>query len=194
MVSPEKALRIYQLLVENGIRVWICGGWGIDALLGEHTRSHHDLDVLMLVDDVSRLVDLMERSGFSLKDYWEENRWTTDSTGRRVATAFFLHDAEADEFDAHALRLDEQGNGLPAWDVPEGFILTRADLSGEGTIAGVTVPCISAERQMRSHSGYTLPGKQIPDLERLHQKFGVDLPEEYYHQRPQTDTASASGG
>jgi hypothetical protein len=47
---------------------------------------------------------------------------------------------------------------------------------------------------MRSHSGYTLPEKQIPDLERLHQKFGVDLPEEYYHQRPQTDTASASGG
>lgn len=194
MVSPEKALRIYQLLVENGIRVWICGGWGIDALLGEHTRPHHDLDVLMLVDDVSRLFDLMERNGFCLKDYWEENRWTSDSTSRQVATAFYLHDAEGDEFDAHALRLDEQGNGQPAWDVPEGFILTRADLSSEGTIAGVATPCISVERQIRSHSGYELPERQIPDLERLHQKFGVDYPEEYYRQRPRKDQANAPVG
>ncbi len=184
MVSPEKAIRLYRLLTEAGIRVWVCGGWGVDALLGEHTRPHHDLDVLMLVDDVTRLLDLMERNGFHMKDYWEENRWIEAASGSRIPTAFYLHDADEDEFDAHAFsRLDEHGNGIPAWDVPEGFFLSWSDLGGEGTIAGVKVPCISAERQMRSHSGYELPEKQLPDLERLHQKFGVEYPKEYFRKQ-----------
>ncbi len=183
MVSPEKALRLYRLLCEAGIRVWICGGWGVDALLGETTRPHHDLDVLMLVDDIDRLLELLSRSGFRLKDTWEENRWIEGASGNQVPTAFYLQDAENDEFDAHAFRLDEHGDGLPAWEVPEGFYLSRADLCGEGSIMGVSVPCISAERQMRSHSGYELPEKQLPDLERLHHKFGVKYPEEYFKSR-----------
>ena len=29
----------------GGLRVWVDGGWGVDALLGEQTRAHGDLDL-----------------------------------------------------------------------------------------------------------------------------------------------------
>ncbi len=35
MVCAKDAITIYQRLVDNGIQVWLTGGWGIDALLGE---------------------------------------------------------------------------------------------------------------------------------------------------------------
>ena len=176
MVSPEKALRIYQLLVENGIRVWICGGWGIDALLGEHTRPHHDLDVLLWLDDVPRMCALMARHGYTFKDVWEENRWVTDVRNNKIATAFILHDQSGDEIDVHALRLDESGNAVAAWEVAGGFALTREELAGVGQVAGVTVQTVAPAKQMRMHSGYVIPEKQYSDLEGLHKKFGVDYP------------------
>jgi lincosamide nucleotidyltransferase A/C/D/E len=29
----------------SGVEIWIDGGWGVDALLGEQTRPHRDLDI-----------------------------------------------------------------------------------------------------------------------------------------------------
>ncbi len=182
MVSAQKAIHLIKILNENSIRLWVCGGWGVDALLGEHTRPHHDLDVILLASDVTRLLSLLPQEGFTLKDYWEENRWIIHD-GEHIPTAFYLSDADGDEFDAHALYLDEQGNGIPAWDVTEGFILTWEDLDGEGTIAGVKVPCFTPEMQMRVHSGYELPDRQIPDLEGLHRKFGLPYPKEYLYRK-----------
>jgi hypothetical protein len=34
MVSAEHVIRIIERLSAAGIQVWVCGGWGIDALLG----------------------------------------------------------------------------------------------------------------------------------------------------------------
>jgi hypothetical protein len=48
------------------------------------------------------------------------------------------------------------------------------DLSGEGTIAGVPVRCLSVEMQFRGHTGYELPERQIGDLELLRERFGVE--------------------
>ncbi len=62
MVSAEDVIHIYQYLQINGIPVWLSGGWGIDALLGEQTRLHKDLDVIMLLDDVVRLRELLGRA------------------------------------------------------------------------------------------------------------------------------------
>jgi hypothetical protein len=45
MVRAEDVIRIHQSLSVNGIQVWLTGGWGIDALLGEQTRQHKDLDI-----------------------------------------------------------------------------------------------------------------------------------------------------
>jgi len=53
---------------------------------------------------------------------------------------------------------------------------SAGDLSGEGTIAGVRVRCLSVEMQFRGHTGYELPERQIPDLELLRERFGAERP------------------
>ena len=172
MVRAKDAIDIYQRLLANNIQAWLTGGWGIDALLGEQTRLHKDLDILVLVDDVVPMQDLLGGEGYGLKDLWSENAWVVDSEGREIPTAFVLHDAEGREVDVHAMTLDEQGNGIPAW-VSEGLALSREDLGGEGTVAGIPVRCLSAEMQIRAHTGYDLPAEQEQDLELLRGRLGV---------------------
>ena len=179
MVNAEEAIRIYKLLESNGILVWLSGGWGIDALLGEQTRAHKDLDVIMLLDDMIRVEEILNAEGYTTKILWEENRWDIDSGGKETATAFYLQAPDGREFDAHAMRLDDGGNGIPAWDEVEGFVFSKDDLAGVGTIAGFAVRCITPQSQMTCHAGYELPEKHLHDLERLNEKFGVPLPEPY---------------
>lgn len=172
MVTAQEAIAIYQRLLDNGIQVWLTGGWGIDALLGEQTRPHKDLDLILLLDDVVRMRELLARDEYDLKELWSENRWTTDARGVDTATAFVLHDPHGRELDAHAVRLDDCGNGIPAWQNDEGLFLTSQGLAGEGTIAGVAVRCLSPEMQGVCHTGYTLPDYQVRDLHLLRDRFG----------------------
>ncbi|MHA1547625.1 MAG: nucleotidyltransferase domain-containing protein, partial [Alphaproteobacteria bacterium] len=53
-------LSLYQRLKEEGIKVWIDGGWGVDALLGEQTRPHGDLDLVVQERDLVRLVKILK--------------------------------------------------------------------------------------------------------------------------------------
>ena len=177
MITADDAINIYQRLLEHDIQVWLVGGWGIDALLGEHTRPHKDLDIIMLVDDVGRLCELLSDDGYEFGYLWEENLWTVDAHGVKTATAFVLQDAKGRELDAHAMRLNDAGDGIPAWDA-EGRILRSQDLAGEGIIAGVAVRCFTPEMEMACHTGYELPEKHLRDLELLHKKFGVAYPTE----------------
>lgn len=178
MVSADDVIHIYQHLQANGIPVWLSGGWGIDALLGEQTRLHKDLDVIMLLDDVVRLCELLERKGYGLKELWSENRMAVDAQEVETATAFVLRDAHERELDIHAMRLDECGYGIPAWAEAEDFIFTKQDLAGLGRVAGFSVQCLSPESQMVCHTGYAVPDKQMRDLELLHERFNVDYPDE----------------
>jgi lincosamide nucleotidyltransferase A/C/D/E len=180
MVHADDVIRIYRRLSRHGIRVWLTGGWGIDALLGEQTRSHKDLDAIMLLDDVFRMSELMGRAGFTLKELWSENLWAIDADENKIATAFVLQDTDDRQLDVHAMRLDDHGNGLPAWEAAEGFLIKGQDLAGVGIIARFRVRCITPERQMLLHTGYNLPEEQLLDLERLHEKFGVEYPAEYF--------------
>lgn len=176
MVSAQDAISIYKRFSNKSIQIWLTGGWGIDALLGVQTRPHKDLDAILLLDDIVRMCEILGHVGYNLKELWSENSWTVDKEGNKTATAFVLHDKEGREFDAHAIRLDEQGNGIPAWVGSEDFIFSSEDLAGAGKIAGYQVKCISVESQVRCHAGYELPEKQVRDLEWLHFKFGAQAP------------------
>lgn len=177
MVTAEDVLSIYKLFAGNDIRVWIMGGWGIDALLEKQTRPHKDLDVIVLCDDAQRICDCLGHAGYELKEYWSENRWIKDGQGREIATAFVLHDQAGREFDAHVMRLDPQGNGVALWAVPEDFRFEQAELAGRGIIAGDIVQCITPAAQMKCHTGYELPVQHAHDLALLQDKFAVTHPE-----------------
>ena len=44
-MSGDVVVQLMQLFDQNSIDVVVDGGWGVDALLGEQTRSHGDLDI-----------------------------------------------------------------------------------------------------------------------------------------------------
>jgi lincosamide nucleotidyltransferase A/C/D/E len=183
MFSAENVIFIYQLLENHGIRSWLTGGWGIDALLGEITRPHKDLDIFVLVDDVVRLNGLLAEQGFEFAKLWSENLSTTDSSGNRVDTGYVLRHPDGRELDVHAFRFDGLGDGIPAWQVEEGFVLAPDDLSGAGSVTGLQVRCQSAENQMICHTGYVIPEHQWSDLDALHETLGVEFPAEILKQR-----------
>jgi len=104
MFSADEVVRIYALLEQNAFPTWLVGGWGIDALLGEHTRPHKDMDILVRLDDVARLRERLSREGFTLKLLWEENQSVPDGQGQMVETGFVLVEPGGLEIDIHALR------------------------------------------------------------------------------------------
>ena len=177
MVSAEEVIRINRCLAEHGIQTWLMGGWGIDALLGEQTRPHKDLDVVMLLDDVIRTNAILEGLGYTFAYLWPENRPAIDRQGIETATAYVLQDTDGREIDIHAFVFDEQGNGIPAWADAVDFIFKIEDLAGKGVIAGFAVQCLTPEMQVRCHLGYEVPEKQRHDLARLQATYGVELPD-----------------
>jgi len=174
-MNRQDVIQIYQHLQDNSIQVWLTGGWGIDALLGEQTRDHKDLDVIMQLDDVVRMRAILGSDGYVLKELWSENYMAADADGVETATAFVLQDSAGRELDVHAIRFDEGGNGIPTWDA-EGMIFKRQDLTGEGIVGGLSVRCLSPQTQVKCHTGYELPETQLRDLELLDEKFGVRCP------------------
>ena len=162
------------------------GGWGIDALLGRQTRPHKDFDAIAAFEDLPALTRLLDSRGFAPRLIWEENRWAPSSEllaliGRErpaveVASAFVLEDGLGRELDFHIVRFDEHGRWVAAWD--SDLVFPPGALDGMGTIGGTKVRCLSAEMQMRTHTGYALKESDVHDLRLLHDRFGVDYPEE----------------
>ena len=184
--TAEDVIELYSGLRAEGVRIWVDGGWGIDALLGRQTRLHKDFDALVALEDLPALTHFLGARGFTLKLIWENNRWAPSLEplaliGRErpaveAATAFVLEDGSGLELDFHVVRFDEHGHGVPAWD--NDLIFPPEAFAGVGTIGGRRVRCVSAEMQMRTHTGYALKESDIHDLRLLHDRFGIDYPEE----------------
>lgn len=47
MMSPAEVIEALEVLAAGRIAVWLDGGWGVHALLGEQTRPHRDLDLVI---------------------------------------------------------------------------------------------------------------------------------------------------
>ena len=185
-MTAEDVVDLYSGLLARGVRLWVDGGWGIDALLGRQTRPHKDFDAMVAFEDLPALTRFLGGRGFSLKLIWEENRWTPcpeppalvgrERPAAEAATAFVLEDGSGREIDFHVVRFDEQGRGTPAWD--SDLVFPPGAFAGVGIVGGTRVRCLSAETQMRTHTGYALKESDVHDLRLLHDRFGIDYPDE----------------
>ena len=183
-MQAQDVLELYTTLQEHGVQIWFDGGWGVDALLERQTRPHKDLDAFVAFNDLPAMTTALSQRSFVLKEIWGENRWLhheepvlligRDEAGDEVATAFVLKDALGREIDIHVLHIDEHGCGTPAWDCSLSF--SPDALTGQGMIAGSPVQCLSAAMHMCTHTGYELQDKDIQDVRRLHERFGIDYP------------------
>jgi lincosamide nucleotidyltransferase A/C/D/E len=152
-----------------GIEFWIEGGWGVDALLGDQTRAHDDLDVGVRLDEVDRICAVF--SEFERSD----DEWPS---------SFVLRDARGRKVDCHPLTFDEHGDGWQAsrtGGAPHRW--PNEHLSARGTIGGLDVPCISAELQLRWHCYSEFDDVDFDDVTKLAQRFALELPPEC-RQRP----------
>lgn len=162
-MNAREVLRVCRLLEESGVHVWLDGGWGIDALLREQTRSHKDLDLVARAEDVALLKEILGRKGFTLAE--------------GTATSFILRDHEDREVDVHVVRFDEEGNGVYRMQNDQDWIYPAEGFRGRGAIEGKEVLCLSPAVQILCHAhGYTPTEKDFRDMKRLSERFRIELP------------------
>ena len=106
-ISGSDVVALLRLLAEHRIEVWVDGGWGVDALLGEQTRPHSDVDIAIRHDDVPRLRELLEARGY--KDVPRDD--TRDCN-------FVLGDDHGREVDVHSFTLTRRARLSTEWSIP----------------------------------------------------------------------------
>ncbi len=166
MISRD-VIDLYEKLETHGVQIWIDGGWGVDALLGEQSRPHSDLDIAIQQKDLRKFRELLRERGYKGIKVEIARDWN-----------FVLGDEHGREIDVHVIVLNSQGDGI--YGPPEnGEKYPAASLTGSGMIEGRTVRCISPEWMVKFHSGYELKEKDFRDVAALCRKFGMALPREY---------------
>ena len=151
------------LFDELGIKVWIDGGWGVDALLGECTREHQDLDIMISWEDSAILTEALLARRFV-------DIHTDDRKDRNFVMGHQLYG----RIDFHVIELTEEGGAIYGPGEID-WVITASELNAVGVIGGREVRCLSVDYQVRSHAGYTLQNTDFADLRALHEKYGVKL-------------------
>jgi lincosamide nucleotidyltransferase A/C/D/E len=164
--SPEMkatdVVNLIKLLREHDIDVCIDGGWCVDALLGEQTRKHLDLDIVIAYADVEKLRSVLEGRG-----YQDVPRPDTRPCN------FVMGDNLRHLIDIHTYATDRVNHPEQGEDYP------LDSLHGAGFINGYPVKCISVEHLIQFHTGYELDENDYRDVKALCERFGMPIPVEY---------------
>jgi lincosamide nucleotidyltransferase A/C/D/E len=166
-ISAEDVADLYDRLDAAGVRIWIDGGWAVDALIGEETRPHADLDIAIEQKDLARLRAMLEADGYTDIPREDASPWN-----------FVLGDAHGRRIDIHVIVFDTAGNGILG--PPEnGHMYPAGSLEGSGRIAGRPVRCIAPDFLVQFHTGYPPRPNDRHDVRLLCNRFGIPLPDAY---------------
>jgi lincosamide nucleotidyltransferase A/C/D/E len=155
--TATEVLRVIATLDAAGLRTWVAGGWGVDALLGRQTRVHRDLDLALDVthNDLDLALSTLEDLGYLVTTDWRPSRVELAASPERFV-------------DLHPVVFDDQGTGwqtnvddLPPFRYPR-------DAFSDGFIDGTRVACLSVTQQLLFHSGYPPRPHDVADLTVLH--------------------------
>jgi len=147
------------------IQVWLDGGWAIDALLGEQTREHDDLDLVSRLEDSARIEKALGDRGYVLE-------------GGVLPHSFELVDAAGHQVDVHPATLTASGEGVYQMLGGGEWIFPAAAFGGSGHILGRRVPCLTPEVVLVNHTtGYALDEEHERDVRALAERYGLALPE-----------------
>lgn len=166
-----------------GVPVWLEGGWAVDAVLGEQTRPHRDVDVVLPVQDAPKVLAGLRERGFAPLPQPHETAWNfeyADPSGRIV--------------DVHLVALDPTGTGGRMGEGPSAPVYPTGSLTGTGTIAGRAVRCEPPEWQVRIHTGYEPDAQDWADVRALCRRFDLPVPADYDPLRFPADVLPAVRG
>ena len=150
-------------LAHAGVAAWVDGGWGVDALLGKHTRPHDDLDLVISLDHADQAVAALATCGFVVHE-------------DQLPTRFVLRDASDRRIDFHTVTFDAEGGGTQALPGGGSYRYSPEGLGGRGVISGRAVRCLSPEEQVRCHTGYDPDEQDLRDMQALQRRFCTPLP------------------
>jgi len=163
MMTAEDVVFILDRLDGAGVVAWLDGGWAVDAVLGEVTRPHADLDLIVELDDIATMRRVLAADGFEL-------------ARGNLASNFVLRDPSRREIDVHPVRFDPGGDGIYRMANGEDWIFPAAGFAGTGGIGAREVRCLTADVQMLCHStGYEPDEIDAQDMLRLHERLGTPL-------------------
>ena len=85
--DSEHLRTLVSRLSADSVAVWIDGGWGVDALLGRQHRSHEDLDLVVEISTIPRVLNVLAQLDYevvenhlptrvSLRDTLGQQAWT----------------------------------------------------------------------------------------------------------------------
>lgn len=162
-MSAQSVVAHVDLFTSAGADPWVDGGWGIDALLGEQTRIHSDLDLVIAREQVGVVRNVLEQRGFAVIRSW-------------LPTALAFAHPDGREVDLHPVALTPDGGGDQ--DLGQGRTFHYGP-PASGQIGGRLVRCVNAESQLRAHVGYQPSDKDRADIAALARRYHLPLPVGY---------------
>lgn len=151
-----------------GIRLWLDGGWGVDALIGDQTRPHSDLDAVVELDHTDDIVGLLGPLGYRVDlDDRPTRIVLAGNGGRRI--------------DLHPIVIGEDGSGRQIGAGPNAgdAIYPAEGLRGVGRVAGCAVACLTPDLLLRHHTGYETQAKDWHNVRLLCERFHLPVPKSY---------------
>jgi lincosamide nucleotidyltransferase A/C/D/E len=135
---------IVGLLSGAGVRWWLSGGWGVDALVGRQTRRHKDLDLVVAREDMVTAAQTLAAHGFHPvpEDYPGADRHVPGSV---LPERDLVQDAAARTVDLHPVDADDWPQRIG---VPDAFTTGALEIG--------PMPCLSLGAQVVAHQGFEL--------------------------------------
>jgi Aminoglycoside-2''-adenylyltransferase len=118
-VEADDVIRVLDALDEAGVRHWVGGGWGVDALAGRQTRAHRDLDLNIDAADLDRGLAALGLLGYVPETDWLPSRVELRAPGDRWV-------------DVHPVAFDSGGHGRQH-DMDGGYFEYPAASSSRGS-------------------------------------------------------------
>ena len=165
MFSAGQVLAFLELTDGLGVKVWLDGGWAVDAHLGHQSRAHRDIDIVLQTVDEPAVRRAIQADGFV--DVWTDDRRPCN---------FVMAHPDGRRIDFHLIDFDADGNGL--YDNLGPAFPAKA-FTGRGLISGRDVRCIEALILIDFHTGYDHDANDAADVTALCAKSGHPLPEQY---------------
>jgi lincosamide nucleotidyltransferase A/C/D/E len=164
-MTERDVLNVTDVLIQADVDVWIAGGWAVDALVGETTRPHRDLDLAVRSEHLDTAISVLGRLGYARTLDLLPVRLVMEATGGRAV-------------DLHPVTFDATGFGHQIGS--EGRVYAYpADGFGTGRIAGRTVACLTAAQLVRFHLGYEPQDHDRRDMALLRNRLGIEVPPPY---------------
>ena len=154
-MDADRVLDLLADLEAVGIRIWLDGGWAVDALLGEQTRPHDDLDLVSRLEDSAQIEKALGARGYT-------------QAGGGLPHSFELVDAEGHQVDVHPAAINADGAGVYQMVGGGEWIFPAGGFGGVGRILDRAVPCLTPEVVLVNHTtGYALDEEHERDVRAL---------------------------